>query len=334
VGLGKAQARTAPADAPTLSLAPRPPLTPLSHPPDAPGLSQQARFPADRRPLALHNVGLALDALRAAGVPTDTLPTARGLVALRAEDLVDGDRDRSLALLWAAARALQLPRLLKPATLRAEVARVLAGRRPGGRRPEAPLHVYMNDELAGLLMEWVAAVAGRHGVAVRNFTTCFGDGRVLCLLVRWLWVGWVGVGGAPQRGGTHGRCPLGRVPRPAGPCLAPAARLPLLTPPLLTPLLPHHTLTPTGRPLPAQRAGRGLNLRARPRRGPAAAPRGRAARRLRGARSGRLVRDVRRWRLRARRGRGAPPRGRRCELRGGPPRGENSRRRPGDAVAR
>jgi hypothetical protein len=168
-----------------------PPRALLPTPSDADGLSQQARFPADRRPLALHNVGLALGALRAAGVPTDTLPTARGLVALRPEDVVDGDRDRSLALLWAVARALQLPQLLRPATLRAEVARVLAsGRRAApraGKRPEAPLGVYMNDELAGQLMEWAAAVAGRYGVAVRNFTTCFGDGRVLCLLVRGRW---------------------------------------------------------------------------------------------------------------------------------------------------
>ncbi|GBF95503.1 hypothetical protein Rsub_07853 [Raphidocelis subcapitata] len=157
-------------------------------------LSDRARFPADRRPLALHNVGLALSALRAAGVPLDSVPTARGLAALRPDDLVDGDRDRSLALLWAAARALQLPRLLRPGALRAEVARVLARARREARRGgggaaaaaaarEVPLAVYMNDELACLLMEWVQAVAMQSGAAVRNFTTCFGDGRVLCLLV-------------------------------------------------------------------------------------------------------------------------------------------------------
>ncbi|KAI8475158.1 MAG: hypothetical protein J3K34DRAFT_517600 [Monoraphidium minutum] len=167
---------------------------------DAPALSEQARFPSDRRPLALHNIGLALTALRAAGVPLDAVPTGRGLAALKAEDIADGDRDRTLALLWAAARALQLPRLLRPSTLRAEVARVLARGRRGPRRAlpgaagaraaaggagagDVPLAVYMNDELACLLMEWVQAVCAQWGVAVRNFTTAFGDGRVLCLLV-------------------------------------------------------------------------------------------------------------------------------------------------------
>jgi hypothetical protein len=54
----------------------------------------------------------------------------------------------------------------------------------GGGGGDVPLAVYMHDELACLLMEWVQAVCGRWGVAVRNFTTAFGDGRVLCLLVR------------------------------------------------------------------------------------------------------------------------------------------------------
>lgn len=160
--------------------------------PDAHSLSEQARFPSDRRPLALHNVGLALAAFRSAGVPLDSIPTARGLAAVRAEDIVEGDRDRTLALLWAVARALQLPRLLRASTMKAEVARVLArGRMAGkgsgkdgkGGKGEVPLAVYMNDELACLLMEWVQAVCMQYRVGVANFTTCFGDGRVLCLLV-------------------------------------------------------------------------------------------------------------------------------------------------------
>jgi abnormal spindle-like microcephaly-associated protein len=148
--------------------------------------------------LALHNVGLALSALRAAGVPLDAVPTGRGLAALKPDDIVDGDRDRTLALLWAAARALQLPRLLRAGTLKAEVARVVARGRRGGRRRlpggggaaggpakvEVPLAVYMNDELASLLLEWAQAVCAQWGVGVGNFTTAFGDGRVLCLLVR------------------------------------------------------------------------------------------------------------------------------------------------------
>jgi abnormal spindle-like microcephaly-associated protein len=160
----------------------------------------QVRFPSDKRPVQLHNSALALATLSAAGVAVDALPTSRGLASLTPEDLVDGDRERSLALLWAVARALQLPRLVPIATLRAELARVLArGRRlrrqqqqqlsearlngAGAEAGAAPLVVYMKDELVSLLLQWVQAVAAQQGVAVQNFTSCFGDGRVLCLLV-------------------------------------------------------------------------------------------------------------------------------------------------------
>ncbi len=57
------------------------------------------------------------------------LATSRGLVSLQAEDLVDGDRERTLALLWALALQQQLPQLVRPATLKAELARVLARQR-------------------------------------------------------------------------------------------------------------------------------------------------------------------------------------------------------------
>jgi abnormal spindle-like microcephaly-associated protein len=163
----------------------------------------QVRFPSDKRPVQLHNSALALATLSAAGVAVDALPTSRGLASLTPEDLVDGDRERSLALLWAVARALQLPRLVPIATLRAELARVLArGRRLRRQQQQqqlsdgrlngagvaadagaAPLVVYMKDELVSLLLQWVQAVAAQQGVAVQNFTSCFGDGRVLCLLV-------------------------------------------------------------------------------------------------------------------------------------------------------
>jgi hypothetical protein len=46
-----------------------------------------------------------------------------------------------------------------------------------------PLAVYMHDELLAALQEWVQAVCGAYDVSVQNFTSCFGDGVVLCLLV-------------------------------------------------------------------------------------------------------------------------------------------------------
>ena len=164
-------------------------------------LLQQARFPCDRRPMQLHNTSLALAALQAAGVQLQALPTTGGLVSLKPEDIIDGDRERTLNLLWSIARTLQLGSVLQISSLKAEVLRVLArtrmaGRRPliacggsssGGNRPQAqqqvPLAVYMHDELLSALQEWVQAVCAAFDVSVQNFTTCFGDGVVLCLLV-------------------------------------------------------------------------------------------------------------------------------------------------------
>ncbi|KAF8065931.1 Aspm [Scenedesmus sp. PABB004] len=164
-------------------------------------LLPQARFPSERRPMQLHNTGLALSALAGAGVPLGAVPSSTGLLAVKPEAIVDGDREATLALLWAIARTLQLGAVLRPGTLRAEVQRVLAracaappppllpgcagARAPGGGAAAVPLAVYMHDELLSALMEWVQAVARAHGVAVHNFTSCFADGVVLCLLVHY-----------------------------------------------------------------------------------------------------------------------------------------------------
>jgi len=161
-------------------------------------LLQQARFPCDRRPMQLHNTNLALSALQAAGVQLQALPTTSGLVSLKPEDIIDGDRERTLSLLWTVARTLQLSMVLRVPALKAEVQRVLARTRVSGRRPllpatstssrsplqqQVPLAVYMHDELLSTLQEWVQAVCAAFDVSVQNFTTAFGDGVVLCLLV-------------------------------------------------------------------------------------------------------------------------------------------------------
>jgi len=97
----------------------------------------------------------------------------------------------------AVARTLQLGCVLGINTVKAEVHRVLAQARHSSRQTflagssrarqqqvQVPLAVYMNDELLSVLMEWVQAVCKVYNVTVHNFTSCFGDGVVLCLLVR------------------------------------------------------------------------------------------------------------------------------------------------------
>lgn len=150
--------------------------------------------------MQVHNTTVALSALQAAGVQLQAMPTSSGLVSLKPEDVIDGDRERTLSLLWLVARTLQLGAVLKQSALKAEVLRVLARTRSAGRRPllplaassstgkpaamrQVPLAVYMHDELLSALQEWVQAVCAAYDVSVQNFTTCFGDGVVLCLLV-------------------------------------------------------------------------------------------------------------------------------------------------------
>lgn len=106
-----------------------------------------------------------------------------------AGDLVAGDREATLAFLWHAFVAHQLPRLLDLRTLRAEVARLEArGRNPNPGPGPAPAHSAGADGLEAsehlaLLLRWAQAVCGRGGCRVRSFATCFADGRALCLLV-------------------------------------------------------------------------------------------------------------------------------------------------------
>jgi hypothetical protein len=103
----------------------------------------------------------------------------------------------NIAPMIAVARTLQLGCVLNINTVKAEVHRVLAQARHGSRQTllagsskarqqqqQVPLAVYMNDELLSVLMEWVQAVCKVYNVTVHNFTSCFGDGVVLCLLVR------------------------------------------------------------------------------------------------------------------------------------------------------
>jgi hypothetical protein len=207
--------------------------------------------------------------------PPQSLPTSRGKAPLRAEDLVEGDREKTLALLWHVAVHLQLPQLVRAQALKSEVLRILARNRLRAQARDqhaAPLHVYLNDETINLLMEWVQAVCGGYGVRVHNFTSSFADGRALCLLVggpaRWAagccaWgCGWAGASclvwlpgqsccqiasWLPARPSSH---------RHGSPAAADARRC--------TPLRPCPPAPPPDLPLPAGVPERGAGVRAQP----------------------------------------------------------------------
>lgn len=157
------------------------------------GLSRQLRMPAISRLQKMHNVDLALQALRSRGVP---LQDEQGS-AILAKDIVDRHREKTLALLWKMALAFQVDISLNLDELKEEtdyLKRSWRGRKrtpAHGRRADAALGEKTAPRPSGsqrpesvqLLLEWARAVCAFYGPQVDNFTVSFSDGRVLCYLI-------------------------------------------------------------------------------------------------------------------------------------------------------
>ncbi|GAB4814747.1 hypothetical protein N2152v2_001793 [Parachlorella kessleri] len=160
-------------------------------------LFEQARFPTDKRPVKLHNVQLALGEFMKAGLSLEGMKTLKGPSSLQPMDIIDGDREKTLSLLWRLILLFQLPQLVDPAAVRMELDRVALGKtassgsggngrsgsRLGGSLAHAGASLGRSVDHVSLLLEWVQAVCAEFGEAVTNFTTAFADGHVFCLLV-------------------------------------------------------------------------------------------------------------------------------------------------------
>ncbi|XP_036210469.1 abnormal spindle-like microcephaly-associated protein isoform X2 [Myotis myotis] len=158
-------------------------------------LSKQLRIPAISRLQKMHNVDLALQALRARGIP---LQDEQG-GAILAKDIVDRHREKTLALLWKIALAFQVDISLNLDELKEEIGflkRTWRVKRstPARSRPADAVPSEKTDprpsgsseqrpESIRLLMEWVQAVCAFYSLKVENFTVSFSDGRVLCYLI-------------------------------------------------------------------------------------------------------------------------------------------------------
>lgn len=140
-------------------------------------LSQHLKVPCIARTQKVYNVQVALSALR--GVPG----IGRIVDELRAEDIVDGHRERTVTLLWGLVRKWGLTKLVDFDHLRREIGRLdRFDRGTNENNPEV-------DEDGGegvrglakqtsLLKEWARAIAARHGLQVLNLTTSFADGTI------------------------------------------------------------------------------------------------------------------------------------------------------------
>ncbi|XP_037006810.2 abnormal spindle-like microcephaly-associated protein [Artibeus jamaicensis] len=158
-------------------------------------LSKSLRVPAISRLQKIHNVDLALQALRVRGV---RLQDEHGN-AILPKDIVDRHREKTLALLWSIALALQVDVSLDLDQLKEEIdflrhtwslrktVPTPSSRRDAARGAQASPgprgSPAQQSESVGLLMAWVNALCAFYGTRVENFTVSFSDGRVLCYLI-------------------------------------------------------------------------------------------------------------------------------------------------------
>ncbi|CAO2656166.1 Nn.00g049690.m01.CDS01 [Neocucurbitaria sp. VM-36] len=151
-------------------------------------LSQHLKFPAIGRPQKVYNVQLALTALN--GVRGIALQAVSGI---RAEDIVDGHREKTLSLLWSLVGKCGLGSLVDWPQLVKETDRFrehwYSNRDNFGERELDSDDDEATTELDGLvyhrrlLLSWSRSIARLHGLRISNLTTSFADPKVLEVIV-------------------------------------------------------------------------------------------------------------------------------------------------------
>ncbi|GMF64934.1 unnamed protein product [Phytophthora lilii] len=108
-----------------------------------------------------------------------------------AKDIVNGHREKTLALLWKIISSFQLQSLVDAQTMRREISNVV--KRMSFRakeffdlqqRDKPPIHTD-EHECYGLLLEWCRAVCANYNVGISDFSASFADGKALCFLLHY-----------------------------------------------------------------------------------------------------------------------------------------------------
>ncbi|RAH78731.1 hypothetical protein BO86DRAFT_176220 [Aspergillus japonicus CBS 114.51] len=142
-------------------------------------LSGKLKFPCMGRAVKLFNVQITLDAM-------SSMDDTRKLVhSLRAEDIVDGHREKTIGLLWGLVSTWGLDRLLDGHALRREVRRLKATTSQidsenlrGLISTSLGISGGENDIIRSLLKQWAITLAENHGLHLENFSTWFCDGKI------------------------------------------------------------------------------------------------------------------------------------------------------------
>lgn len=142
-------------------------------------LSKQLKYPCVSRAAKVFNVQIALSALQAvkgSGVVLDDL---------RAEDIVDGYQEKTIALLWGLVSKWGLAGLVDWQDVTKEIVRLrrkaLTQLSAGQIRDdfcEKSDHHVGDDDHAQLLQEWATLLAALKGLHVNNLTTNFANGKI------------------------------------------------------------------------------------------------------------------------------------------------------------
>ncbi|KAL9988376.1 hypothetical protein ACROYT_G002814 [Oculina patagonica] len=157
-------------------------------------LSASLRVPAISRLQKIHNVDVFINALKSRGVLAGGINGG----AIDARHVVDGHREKTLALLWQIIFHFQVNVLLSEKLLKEEIThlentRLLRvqlsaadkwtddGDFAGKRRDSSDLY-FQSDRLR-LLFKWCKIVCRLYGLKIENFTVSFSDGRALCFLL-------------------------------------------------------------------------------------------------------------------------------------------------------
>ncbi|WAQ95520.1 ASPM-like protein [Mya arenaria] len=154
-------------------------------------LSVQLRMPAISRLQKVHNIKLVFKALTDQNIdPGKSTPA----------DIVEGHREKTLALLWAIILHYQVAVLINEEQLKEEVRlleRSLAVRQRLSRlaalKPVDGLNhrnsdagdLHTQDDRLNLLLKWCRAVCAHFNIQIENFTVSFSDGRALCHIMHY-----------------------------------------------------------------------------------------------------------------------------------------------------
>ncbi|XP_020256832.1 abnormal spindle-like microcephaly-associated protein homolog isoform X1 [Asparagus officinalis] len=126
--------------------------------------------PSDSHKKRLQNCNTALQYLKQTGV---SLSDEDG-IQITPEDIVNGDKELALSILWNIFVYLQVPLLIDKTLLAKEIAKVQ------GSDLELP-HDEMNSEL-DLLLSWIKAVCKKQGMDVDSFSSAI-EGKAFCCLI-------------------------------------------------------------------------------------------------------------------------------------------------------